>query len=265
MIMTQDKAIKAAIRARMAEAGEPYSVARHVILADGSVGGERGGTEPTAEQAPAAGPSEDYFAIYLREAREAGVPDEELEAMVAAHRSGERLGVAREAADRAEQLAERAEEAADLAEERAELAEEAADLAEEWADPAEQRAARLRAARMQAESERARELADRAREEADLAEERAELAEEGADLDEDEIDGDDDFGPDWSWSRPPLPPLPLRPPRAPRPPRSPRPARPRFTGPGGADRLMSGLDHLERRLEEAATFFDRLGFSWPTD
>jgi hypothetical protein len=265
MIMTQDKALKAAIRARMAQAGEPYSVARHVILADGPLGGERGGTEASAEYDLAADQADDYFAIYLREAREAGVPEDEIEAMAAAHRPQERLREAREFADRAEELAEQAEEAADLAEERASLAEESAELAEEWADPVEQRAARLRAARMQAEFERARELADRARQKADLAEEQAELAEEAADLDEDETDDDDDddSAPGWSWGGPPRPPRPARPPRPPRPP---RPTRPHFTGTGP---FMSKLDLLEQRFEEmqdrAATFLDKLGIAWPAD
>jgi hypothetical protein len=256
MIMTQDKALKAAIRARMAEAGEPYSVARHAILADGPLGGERGGTQASADHDLAADQADDYFAIYLREAREAGVPDEELEAMAAAHHARESLRTAREAAGRAEELAEEAEEAADLAEERASLAEEAADLAEEWADPDEQRAARRRAERMQEEAERARERADRAREEADLTEERAELAEEEAELAEDENDDDD---PDWSSGRTPLP---LRLPRLPRPP---RPARPRFSGRQRTGRAMSGLDHFGQRLEEAAAFFDRLRFDQDAD
>jgi hypothetical protein len=250
MIMTQDKALKAAIRARMAEAGEPYSVARHAILSDGPFEGERGGTEASAEPDLAADQADDYFAIYLREAREAGVPDEELEAMAAAHHASERLRVARAAADRAEELAEQAEEAAEVAEERAGLAEEAADLAEEWADPDEQRAARQRAERMQAAAERARELADRAREKADASEELAELAEEESELDEDEIDDDDDSDLPWDRApRAPFPPLPPLPPRAPRAPRADR-----------ADRRMSALDHFERRLEEAAAFFDRLRF-----
>ncbi len=37
--MTQDKALKSAIRARMAQAGEPYNVARRAILADGEDAG----------------------------------------------------------------------------------------------------------------------------------------------------------------------------------------------------------------------------------
>jgi len=49
--MTQDKALKSAIRARMAESGEPYNVARRAVMADGE---------------------EDYNARYLREAEESG-------------------------------------------------------------------------------------------------------------------------------------------------------------------------------------------------
>lgn len=252
MIMTHDKALKAAIRARMAAAGEPYSVARHVILSDGAVGGERGVTQAGAEPDPAADQADDYLAQYLREAREAGVPDEELHAMAAAHHARERLRMARAAAGRAEELAEQAEEEAELAEERAGLAEEAADLAEEWADPDEQRAARGRAERMQEEADRARELADRAREEADLAEERAELAEEQAELAGEESDDDEYSAPDWAWGGPPRPARPLKPPRPPKPPRA---ARPHPVG-----RPVTALDHLGRRLEEAAAFFDRLRF-----
>jgi DNA repair exonuclease SbcCD ATPase subunit len=252
MIMTQDKALKAAIRARMAEAGEPYSVARHVILSDGPVGGERGVPQASAGPDAAADQADDYFALYLREAREAGVPEEELHAMAAAHHARERLRIARAGADRAEELAEEAEEAAEMAEERAGLAEEAADLAEEWADPEEQQAARRRAERMQDEAERAREVADRAREEADAAEERAELAEEQADQAEDESDNDEDPALDWSWGRPPRPPRPPKPPRA---------ARPQPAGRGWG---FSALDRLEQRYEEmqdkAEAFLDRLGF-----
>ena len=47
MIMTQDKARKTATRQRMAETGEPYSVARHAVeseyseaTVDGAVGDE---------------------------------------------------------------------------------------------------------------------------------------------------------------------------------------------------------------------------------
>jgi hypothetical protein len=260
MIMTQDKALKAAIRARMAEAGEPYSVARHVILSDGPVGGERGVTQAGAEPDPAADQADDYFAQYLREAREAGVPEEELHALAAAHHARERLRMARAGAARAEAIAEQAEEEAELAEERAGLAEEAADLAEEWADPDEQRAARGRAERMQEAADRAREVADRAREEADAAEERAELAEEQADSADDESDDDDYSGPGWSWSIAPKTPRAPKAPRPPRPPRLPRFASPDFTGTGDEDQAMTGLDFLTRRLGEAAAFFDRLRY-----
>jgi hypothetical protein len=39
MIMTQDKARKAATRQRMAETGEPYSVARHAVEDEAAEGG----------------------------------------------------------------------------------------------------------------------------------------------------------------------------------------------------------------------------------
>jgi hypothetical protein len=58
MIMTENKALKAAIRERMAETGEPYSVARHAVLAGQPVasahvpGDQAPGEQIAAEQAP---------------------------------------------------------------------------------------------------------------------------------------------------------------------------------------------------------------------
>ena len=289
MIMTHDKALKNAIRARMAAAGEPYSVARRAILADDAAHGD------STSQDHAPGPDaagDDYYAQYSREAREAGVPEAEiaatLQAMMAdehaeeaaddvqafAARVQQAADRAQQAADRAEELADQAEEAADQAEERAGRAEEAAEMAQEWADPDEQALAGQRADRMRERREQAREMAERAREEAERAQERAELAQEAADqawadVDEadeadeaDEFDDEDDdprVGPGdrFGW-RPPQPPRPPHPPRAPRPPlgedHGPR------NGPG---RLLHRLDELQHRLgtvwDLTDRFLDRLG------
>src|ERR1700749_2576422 len=55
MIMTQDKARKTATRQRMAETGEPYSVARHAVEneadAESTVGGSPGEQGDSQEQA----------------------------------------------------------------------------------------------------------------------------------------------------------------------------------------------------------------------
>src|ERR1700745_1954437 len=88
MIMTQDKARKTAARQRMAETGEPYSVARHAVE-----------NEAAAENAAGI-----------------GVPEA----------AGERRSYAEQAQDLAERARRRADEAqdrADRAQERAERAE----------------------------------------------------------------------------------------------------------------------------------------------
>ena len=174
MIMTQDKALKNAIRARMAASGEPYAEARRVVLSESFDGGERGGAEQAARSDAASGPDDDYYARYAKEAREAGVPEAEITARLQAMAAEERARYpaddaqavadlaqqaadrAQDAADRAEELAEQAEELADQAEERAGLAQEAAELAEEWADSDEKLLAQQRAGGMQERSEQAR-------------------------------------------------------------------------------------------------------------
>jgi hypothetical protein len=266
--MTQDKARKAAIRARMAAASEPYSVARHVILSDDPAGAERGETGAAAGPQPAAAPAEDYFDRYLREAREAGVPDDELDAMAAAHQAGQQVRAAREAADRAEEVAGHAEEAAELAQERAAMAEEAAALAAEWAGPEEQAVVWRGAEKVHDEADRARERADRAREAADEAAERAEQAQEWAD----EADDFADDAPPGAhvhvtplsgWydgrSQPWMP----RPPHPPQPPY----ARGRaFWDPSG--RLTGRLREVGQqvaKMQEAATFLGWLGFDRDSD
>src|SRR5712664_497058 len=99
MIMTQDKAQKAAIRQRMTETGEPYSVARHAVEREREAGGEDGfGAQGGAGQA--------------RERAEQ-----------------ERADLARERMERARQRAEQAQERADQAQEQAEQARERAERA----------------------------------------------------------------------------------------------------------------------------------------
>jgi len=107
--MTRDKAQKTAARQRMAETGEPYSVARRATGAGQGEAGDPAGARMTPEEQ------------YARDAQAAGVPAAQIEAQRAAFR-------AQEAADRAQQAADQARERADLAEEAAELASEDADV-----------------------------------------------------------------------------------------------------------------------------------------
>ena len=93
MTMTRNKAQKIAARQRMAETGEPYSVARRETPPPGSV---------TPEER------------YAREARDAGVPEAEIAAQLAAFRMQE----ARELADAAEEAAELGREATHLGQRR---------------------------------------------------------------------------------------------------------------------------------------------------
>jgi hypothetical protein len=259
--VTQDKAFKSAIRARMAEHGEPYNVARRAVMAeDESAQSTSFPGGPELGQAESAS-EEDYYARYLREAEESGVPSDQVRAMAIADRLQEAADRAQNAADLAEELAEEAEEAADEAGERAGLAEEAASMATEWADPDEQEQAQRRSDAMRERAERAREAAERARERAEQAQERAELAQEAADQAQEDFD-DEDERPSGDWRGagpggwPGHPPTPPRPPRPPRPPHG---------GAGdlrnGIDTLMSRLGQLEQRFTEAqdraTTFLSR--------
>jgi hypothetical protein len=103
MIMTSNKAQKAAIRQRMAETGEPYVVARNILLGEkhASVG------DPPEATLPELGESAEAESVE---------PRNQADQM-------------RQAADSARDRTERAEAAAERAEERADLAQEAADLA----------------------------------------------------------------------------------------------------------------------------------------
>jgi hypothetical protein len=224
MTMTSNKAQKSAARQRMAQTGEPYSVARRAVGA--------GNLEPDPAQAPGAAGTEPGKLSpeeqYAQEARAAGVPAAQIGAQLAwfreqeaaneAWRSANEAGrpaeqeaadqtwqaaneAGQEAADRiwraaeqARDLAERLEEAAERAEERADLAQEAAELAQEWADGQELDRAVERAGQLRAEAELARERAERAAEIADRAEQQADLAEEAPGMARDEHGGpwDDD-------------------------------------------------------------------------
>ena len=136
--MTSNKAQKTAARQRMAQTGEPYSVARRAVSA--------GDPEPDAAQGPGAtgteprGPSPEEQ--YAQEARAAGVPAAEIDAQLATFRRQEAAELhTQETADLARRAAERAREQADRLEEAAERSEERADMAEEdWehhGEPAE--------------------------------------------------------------------------------------------------------------------------------
>src|SRR5450755_3656165 len=165
MIMTQNKAQKAAARQRMAQTGEPYSVARRATAGD---------------HIPPEGPLSPEEQ-YAREAEAAGLSTAETEAHTAAFRVQEAADRARYAAEQARDLADRAEGTAEQAEQRAMQAQEAAEQAEEWADQAELERMQARAGVLQEASEQAREQADRAEEMAEAAEERAEMAQDAAD------------------------------------------------------------------------------------
>ncbi|HXL88772.1 MAG TPA: hypothetical protein VN969_07315 [Streptosporangiaceae bacterium] len=192
MIMTRNKAQKAVTRQRMAETGEPYTVARRATLSS---------DDPSSEEQ------------YAREAREAGVSEAEIAAQLAAFRL-------RDAAEQARELADAAEEAADVAERRAELARDSAGLAADGADRQELARALEHAEAAERAAERERARADAAEDAADAAEERAELAElaeEEADLGRRGPAGRRPGGLPPIGALPPLPPQPPQPPRPPRP------------------------------------------------
>ncbi|HJY93635.1 MAG TPA: hypothetical protein VJ371_01700, partial [Streptosporangiaceae bacterium] len=115
--MTEDKARKIATRQRMAETGEPYSVARRAVE------DERDAAEDLRDDSWAESMARDA------DGREAGDADgREAEA-----RAQEHAVQARELAEHARHLAEQARERAERAEEDADRAEEAADLTQEAA------------------------------------------------------------------------------------------------------------------------------------
>jgi hypothetical protein len=162
MIMTQDKAWKAATRQRMAETGEPYSVARRAV--------EREHEGAAAEDPLGAGrgapPGDDRW--YASEAEEAGITVDEF-----------RVQHLADLADKARERAEEAEETVSVAREAAELAQQAADMTRSWADKQEQERAQRRANQARAAAEEAQRRADQAQRQADEAEE---AADDAADL-----------------------------------------------------------------------------------
>src|SRR5580704_16076937 len=100
MIMTQDKARKIATRQRMAETGEPYSVARHAVESEYS--------EAAVDSAPGDGAPGD------------GAPGDGAAGNGDAGGGAGGAGLsARERADQARLLADQAQERAELAQERA--------------------------------------------------------------------------------------------------------------------------------------------------
>jgi hypothetical protein len=162
MIMTQDKARKAATRQRMAETGEPYSVARHAVgrehegaAAEDPLGADRG-----------APPRDDRW--YASEAEAAGLTVAEF-----------RVQHLADLADKARERAEEAEETVSVAREAAGLAQEAADMTRGWADKQGQERAQRRANQARAAAEEAQRRAGQAQRQADEAEE---AADEAADL-----------------------------------------------------------------------------------
>jgi hypothetical protein len=231
MIMTQDKARKAATRQRMAETGEPYTEASHAVEREHESGAgpgtggpstvEPGVGEPSTAGPGAGGPGtggpgtggpdaggpdagrrtatarDDGW--YARMAEEAGISVAEFTAQVQADEAMER-------AERALELAERARERAGQAQAAAEQAQDAAEQAHDAAEQAQ-----------------------------DAAFEAAERA--------DELAGEYGGGPRERWHRPPQPSAPPRPPRAPVPPRAPRP--PRI---GGG--VLQRFDQLWEQAEE---------------
>ena len=162
MIMTRNKAQKTAARQRMAETGEPYSVARHAIERDHE--GATAGDPPSANRGTP--PGDDRW--YASEAEEAGITVDEF-----------RVQHLADLADKTRERAEEAEEAASVAREAAELAQQAADMTRGWADKQEQERAQRRANQARAAAEEAQRRADHAQRQADEAEE---AADEAADL-----------------------------------------------------------------------------------
>ena len=234
--MTEDKARKIATRQRMAETGEPYSVARHVVEREQC--GDEAPDRPVADRPGAESAAEDEGGLTAREW---------------ADRARERADQARERAEHARERAEQADEAAMMAHDAADMAAEAANLTREWADEQEQEQAQRRAAQARAAAQEAQHRADRAEREAERAEEQADLAEEQANLAEegaDEAEEEDGWEPGghphhrarqvhhqghWEGPRPPRPPQP-----------------PRFQGwhEEPADRIPDRVGQVLQRFEE---------------
>ena len=257
--MTTDKARKIAIRRRMAETGEPYSVARHATAGLEAEAPDPGFAGPSAGSASSAGLSWADLSPderYARDAAAAGRTPDQVEADTAAFRAQEhadraqeRADQARERADQAREQVSDAESAIDAADERADLAWEAADRAQDGAGAAELSRAREHADAAEQDAERARQRAEAAEAAADAADEEADRAQEAADraaeIAEELRDGPGPWNgpyfrggpgrvsrPAPGWLEPDVRPVPEGgriwgpPPRLPRPPAPPRPPRP---------------------------------------
>jgi hypothetical protein len=125
MIMTEDKARKAAIRRRMAQTGEPYSVARHAV--DGGADPADAGArpdEPVTDQPVAAETPEEQFE---REAEAAGVSAVQRAVARAAFAAQDGADRVREALHDAQER--EAAETVEAIEQAAEAAQRAADAA----------------------------------------------------------------------------------------------------------------------------------------
>lgn len=175
--MTENKALKAAIRQRMAETGEPYSVARHAVQA-GQPAAPAYVSGPERDEPV---PDEDWDKRYYVEgAATEGMTVEAFKAMKAPDLARKRADEAQEQADQAHDRVGEARDEADEA--RDERDREAQSWAERNVATALREAdqAEREAERAEREAERAQELADLEQERADLEQERAdELAEEG--------------------------------------------------------------------------------------
>jgi DNA repair exonuclease SbcCD ATPase subunit len=229
VIMTEDKARKIAARQRMAETGEPYSVARRVVQDehDSSEDLVDPAHEDPAAQEPDTGADEFRAAEQADQARR-----------LADH--------ARDLAEQARLRAERADEEATAAEEAADLTQEAADLTREWADDEDVAQAQRRADEARAAAEQARHRAERAEQLVDEAEEAADQAEGAADEAEElagEWVGGSSGRPHRSRGhyRARRPPMPPRPPRAHR---------------GRPDPDWDPVDRLQDRVEQMLQRFN---------
>jgi hypothetical protein len=219
VIVTNDKARKAAIRQRMAQTGETYSAARR-----GMPDRSTATAMPSpAEYAAGTGAEQQY----AREALAAGVPADQVEAQIAAFRAQDAALAARESAEQAEREALGAEEHADFTHDDADRAREQSGDQSGWQ-------------RARERSEQAREAAEQARQRADDLEDAALEAEELAELAHDAANPAQRrglAGPPFVHRRPgpggmmvgaptflpPLPPPPPLPPGPPQPPGSPLP------------------------------------------
>src|SRR5580658_8297983 len=240
--MTEDKARKIATRQRMAETGEPYSVARRAVE------DEHDAAEDLRDDSWDDSVAEDAGG---REAGDAGGREAEARAQEHAVQARELAEHARHLAEQARERAERAEEDADRAEEAADLTQEAADLTNEWGDDETIAQAERRADEARAAAQRARRRAERAEEQADQTEEAADQADEAANEAEDLAGDTPHHFRRHQQSH--------RPPRPPQPPRPPRPMRGHRYGPPGPRRVQPDRDPAERlqdRVEQVIQRFE---------